>query len=83
MTVVTAYSLFFDDIRVLLIPNTADEVFYLITFGAMMSFAIEIAISTYCKEEYINTFFFWLDIISTVSMIPDIPWIWEPIIGEG
>ena len=83
MTVVTAYSLFFDDIRVLLISNAADDVFFMITFGCLMSFAIEIAISSYCKEDYVGTFFFWLDIISTVSMIPDIPWIWEPIIGEG
>ena len=83
MTIVTAYSLFFDDIRVLLIPKSADEVFYMITFGCLCSFAIEIIIASYCKEDYIGTFFFWLDIISTVSMIPDIPWIWEPIIGEG
>ena len=27
-----------------------------------------------------NSFFFWLDIISTVTMIPDCGWIWEPLI---
>jgi hypothetical protein len=83
MTVVTAYSLFFDDIRVLMISNKADDTFFMITFGCLLSFAIEICISSYCKEDYVGTFFFWLDIISTVSMVPDIPWIWEPIIGEG
>lgn len=83
MTLVTAYSLFFDDVRILLIPSTVDDIFYWVTFGCMMSFAIEICIASYCKEDYVNTFFFWLDIVSTVSMVPDIPWIWEPLIGEN
>jgi len=60
MTIVTAYSLFFDDIRVLLIPNSTDDLFFMITFGALMSFAIEIAVASYCKEDYVGTFFFGL-----------------------
>lgn len=83
MTIITAYSLFFDDFRILLLPISFDDFFYWVTFWCMMAFAIEICIASYCKEDYVNTFFFWLDIVSTVSMIPDIPWIWEPIIGEG
>ena len=83
MTIVTAYSLFFDDIRVFLLPKAVDETFYAVTFVSMMLFAIEITIATYAKDGYFNSFFFWLDLISTVTMIPDIPWIWEPILGEG
>lgn len=82
MTIVTAYSLFFDDIRVFLLPKSVDEVCFAVTFVSMMLFAIEIAIATYAKDDYVFSFFFWLDIISTVTMIPDIPWIWEPMIGE-
>jgi hypothetical protein len=82
MTIVTAYSLFFDDIRVFALPKSVDETFYNITFISMMLFAIEISIATYAKDDYIGSFFFWLDIISTVTMIPDIPWIWDPILGE-
>ena len=29
------------------------------------------------------TFFFWLDAVSTLSMIPDVGFIWQLIIGEG
>ena len=82
MTIVTAYSLFFDDIRVFLLPKAVDEVFYAVTFISMMLFAIEISIATYAKDGYSGSFFFWLDIISTVTMIPDIPWIWNPMLGE-
>ena len=81
MSLVVAYSLFFDDIRVLCIPKTYDDTFYVVTFICMMLFLTEILIASYAKEEYVGSFFFWLDCISTVSMIPDIPWIWEPIIG--
>jgi hypothetical protein len=27
-------------------------------------------------------FFFWLDVIATISLIPDIGWIWDPILGN-
>jgi hypothetical protein len=49
----------------------------------MIIFSIEILFSSLCKEEYFLTFFFWLDIISTVSMIPDIGWLWDIITGDG
>ena len=27
-------------------------------------------------------FYFWLDLLSTLSLLPDIGWIWNPIVGE-
>ena len=27
-------------------------------------------------------FYFWLDLLSTISLIPDIGWIWGPLVGE-
>ena len=32
---------------------------------------------------YFLSFFFWLDFVAAVSVIPEIPWIWEPLIGES
>jgi len=49
----------------------------------MTLFAIEIVIRSYAQDEYMYSFFFWLDIISTVTMITDIPWLWDPIIGAS
>jgi hypothetical protein len=40
-------------------------------------------LSSYAKPQYPWKFFFWLDIISTLSMVPDCGWIWEIIISQG
>ena len=45
-------------------------------------FILEIVIASIGVEGYICGFFFWLDILATISIIPDIGWIWDPIIGE-
>lgn len=83
MTIVTIYALYFDDFRILLFPKQADDVFYGITLLGMICFTVEIIIASYAKDEYLYSFFFWLDIISTVSMIPDCGWIWQPLIEGG
>ena len=83
MTIVTVYALFFDDIRILLFPKAADDFFYGITLLGMILFTAEIIIASYAKDGYSGSFFYWLDIISTVTMIPDCGWIWEPIVSGG
>jgi hypothetical protein len=83
MTIVTVYALYFDDIRILVFPKKADDFFYGITLLGMILFTAEIVIASYAKDGYQGSFFFWLDIVSTVTMIPDCGWIWEPIIGGG
>lgn len=83
MTLVTAYSLYFDDFRVLALPKDVDDAFFIVTFVCMMLFTLEIVLRSYAVEDYVYSFFFWLDIISTVTMITDIPWLWDPILGGG
>jgi len=83
MSIITIYALFFDDLRVLLFPKSSDTIFYGLTVFGMVCFTIEIVLSSYAKEDYLLSFFFWLDIISTISMIPDIGWIWDPLIGTS
>jgi len=83
MTFVTIYALFFDDIRIIAFHKSMDDVFYNLSFGCMVCFTVEILLSSYAKEDYLLSFYFWLDIISTISMIPDIGWIWDPLIHGG
>jgi len=40
----------------------------------MLLFIIEIIIASYCKIGYFGSFFFWLDVLSTISMVFDIGW---------
>mmetsp|Transcript_43369 Transcript_43369/g.41793 ORF Transcript_43369/g.41793 Transcript_43369/m.41793 type:complete len:155 (+) Transcript_43369:354-818(+) len=75
MTVITIYSLFFDDIRVLTLSKEYDEYFYGVTCFCMFCFLLEIVLASIVKEDYFLSFFFWLDLLSTGSMVGDIGWI--------
>lgn len=83
MTVITVYALFFDDLRVLFFDPANDTFWFNVSFVGMMCFFVEIFLGSIVKDDYFNTFFFWLDIISTVSMIQDIGWLWDPLIGNN
>jgi len=81
MTVITIYALFFDDIRVLFLPVSLDDFFFTITSICLTLFLIEIIFASIAKPGYFLSFFFWLDVISTVSLIFDIGWIMDLILN--
>jgi hypothetical protein len=83
MSVVTLYTLFLDDIRTIFIAKEKDEIFFGITLICFVIFMVEIIIGATCRQIYFLTFFFWLDLISTLSMLPDIGWFWDIVTGEG
>jgi hypothetical protein len=81
MTALTIYALFFDDLRMMFFHVEDDDIFYSITSAALFFFAYEICLASYAKFGYWNSFFFWLDVVSTLSLIPDIGWIMDAITG--
>ena len=83
MTLITIYALFFDDIRILAVDQQYDDIFFGITAVGVLMFLIEICLASFAIPEYPLSFFFYLDIISTLSMIPDCGWIWQLIISQG
>ena len=83
MSTVTVYTLFFDDIRAAAFGVESDMIFWSVTCACLVIFLAEIILSSVSKEVYFLTFFFWLDLVSTISMIPDIGFIWGAMIGEG
>lgn len=52
--------------------KSADIVFDVITIIILIVFSIEIFLSTISKPGYVLSFFFWLDVISTISLLIDI-----------
>jgi hypothetical protein len=46
-----------------------------------MFFLIEVIMSSLAKDDYFLGFYFWLDLIATISLITDIGWIWDKILG--
>lgn len=76
MGILTVYALFGDDIRVLVINNKyEDPYFWGVTLFCFILFLVEIILSSIAKDDYICGFFFWLDFVSTVSLIFDIGWV--------
>lgn len=83
MTIVTIYALFADDFRLLLAPKSADEVFWSLTCAALFFFAVELIMASFAQKDYFLGFYFWLDLIATVSLFTDIGWIYNELVGGG
>ena len=81
MTVVTVWALFADDVRVLAVSNQYDEFFNGVTSFALVCFFVELIMGSLAQDGYIFGFYFWLDLVATVSLVSDIGWIWDPIMG--
>lgn len=69
--IVTFYSLFADDYRTLTSNKTNDIVYDVFVILCMFIFTAEIVLSCFFKPGYFNSYYFYLDIISTASLILD------------
>lgn len=83
MLVITVWVLFSDDIRQVGIDSQKDEPFYYVVIICFCFFAIEIVLTFYCNHEYRWGFFFWLDVISTVSLLLDTQWVSDLIFDNS
>lgn len=83
MTGITLYALFGDDFRISVVPKSGDNIFYAISTVALALFIIEFLINTWARLDYKWKFYFWLDLAASLSMVPDIAWIWDPISEES
>jgi len=83
MFLITIYALFAEDFKLLFFGKSADSVFYLLTSISLILFLIELIISSIAKDEYFNSFFFWLDLISTLSLVTDIKPVLDFITGAS
>lgn len=81
MTIITVYSLFGDDVRLLAFDVRADTTFNILTAISFVAFSLEIVLACIAKEDYWLGFYFWLDLVSTVSLITDIGWIMDAMMG--
>ncbi len=82
MCIVTFYALFSNDINIGFLPYYTDIYFDIISTIAFALFFVEIILSCYARENYTFSFFFWLDLISTLSLIMEIDFIFTPIMNS-
>ena len=71
MTIVTLFALFGDDIKLAFYTKEVDDTFDDITFACLVLFTLEITLNAISQEGYFNSFYFWLDLISTLSLVTD------------
>ena len=77
MSLLTIYILFADDIKMLTTDVDADVPFSIIDIVLMAIFLIELIMSSIAVEGYFLHFFFWLDLISIVTILLDIHWFYN------
>lgn len=88
MMAMTFFVLFADDIRLLTAPKSVDYGFQVVNSVCLFFFIFELLLTTWAKTRvprwhplevtgYLFSFFFFLDIIAILSMLPDIDWIAE------
>jgi hypothetical protein len=75
VNVFTIYALFGDDIKVAALPKSADLAFNILNLMALVIFTAEILISCKTRKDYFLSFFFWLDVLSTLSLVLDLTWV--------
>ena len=79
MCLAIIFSLIGDDIKTLTLPPSADYAFDITKTFCLTLFLLEILFSSIAKKDYAFNFFFWLDLISTLSIILDIGFMIDPL----
>ena len=80
--VIVLYALFGDDVRLAFFPPSSDLTFSVLATFSLLFFLFEFVILSWMNHErkYVWSFAFWLDLIATITMIPDITVFWDLII---
>lgn len=73
MTILTLFILYADDIRILIADKESDSIFYMLLTICVSLFLMEIILFTLVRKDYIFSFFFWMDIIATLTSLLEIP----------
>ena len=80
MFIITFFALFGDDLRILVAPKSWDDGFNFLTVFCIICYALEIFLSSLAINGYFLSFFFWLDLVSTLSMVSDCGWMWDILV---
>jgi hypothetical protein len=73
------FSLFNDDVRLLAVPKSADILFHHLNETVFFIFLGEFLIMCFVKKKFFGSFYFYLDLISIISLLPEVHLIWDPL----
>lgn len=83
ISIITIYALFGDDTRVIFFTKAEDWYFYTGTIVCLAIFTLELLLSCYAKPDYLFSFFFYLDLVSTASLLFDIGWVSDVVFDSS
>jgi hypothetical protein len=75
MTLVTLFALFGDDFRLWFFDSYVDPYYYGLICGSFVLFSTEVLLNSCVQDDFKYSFFFWLDIVATLSLVVDIKWL--------
>lgn len=81
IVVATFVTIFLDDIRVSSFGPSSDQTFSDITSVFLAIFVLELLLNIISKPSYFPSWFLLLDVVSAFSLLPDIPALWNPVLG--
>lgn len=70
----TIYTLFSEDYQVLTSGKELDTYYDLCTTACMFVFFLEILIFCFIKEVYLNSYAFWFDVLSLITLVQNVDW---------
>ena len=80
-SLLTIIVLFASDIQIAFLRVEVDKTFNICQCIILGIFLLEFILNCLAKKDYLFSFFFYLDLIATISIIQDIDWIINPILG--
>lgn len=73
--------MFADDLWLYIIPNVLDNIYYALVLLNIMLFTFEIFVTCLGWKGYIFSFYFFTDIIATITLFLDLGWLFHAISG--
>lgn len=84
MGLITIYALVGEDLRMASYTSKYDDLYFnIVTIVALNLFSFEMVCSCIGKDDYFLSFFFFLDLVATSSLLLDITWVYEVLILGG
>lgn len=83
MLCATTFALYGNDLRLAAFGKGADLAFGGLSLGCLLLFALELGVGTWVRPGYVLSFPWWLDLLATLSLLLDVPWVWQPVVAAA
>ncbi|KAF0682665.1 Aste57867_25224 [Aphanomyces stellatus] len=84
--ILTVFALYADDVRICGFSKAADAPIWALLLLSFAVFAVEMMLNVYARPGYWNkgkSFAFWMDLISTFSILSDVGWIMDFVLPDA